>query len=112
VNKVLNKLCKLRRLAGPGNPDENEKAAARAKLDELLAKHKVTEAQLDAHEAPALPVPPIPAGFNPFGPGVVVVVQGFPGFGGFGGFGGFSTGTSSITTGNAGFGSSVTIQWG
>jgi hypothetical protein len=107
-HKMLDKLCKVRRLA-QNNPEEKERAAAWGKLAELMAKHEVSAAQLDAYEKgrgvlPAAPryAQPAPA---PFQGGFVVEIDPSSGFGRVFGFGfGFSvnvtggTGTDSTTT--------------
>ena len=104
---MVERLTKVRRLARQ-SPVEGERKAAESKLQELLKRHAVTEAELDAFDRRAErpgPMPaPWPARGNPFEQ--VVVVEG----GGFGSIfaamfgGGFSfhvssdTGTSSTST--------------
>jgi hypothetical protein len=87
----LDRLCKVRRLARQ-SPEPGERRAGEAKLTELLAKHGITEHDLDRHEGPVFrrhrPPEPQPfAGAVQFPGGVVIeIVPGSP-FGQVFGFG-------------------------
>jgi hypothetical protein len=110
VTPPIEKICKLRRLS-QNNPDEHEAAKARKKVDELLERHGLTEADLDRHERPRpqpMPVPVHPGPFSGFPGGVTIYIVPGHGFGSVFGFGhGFGFGPSSTDTGT----SSQTDGW-
>jgi hypothetical protein len=102
--KLVERLSKVRRLARE-SPEENERKAGEGRLQEMLKKHSITEADLDAFDRKARRPSPMPPPW-PHSPFTVVIVPG-EGFGSvfaamFGG--GFSfhvnpgTGSSSTTT--------------
>jgi hypothetical protein len=95
------RLAKVRRLARE-SPAEGERKAAESKLQELLAKHSITEADLDVFDRRAAGPAPMPAPW-PGGPFNVEVVPG-QGFGSvfseiFGGGFSFRVRSTSASTG-------------
>jgi hypothetical protein len=106
-SRKIEKLVKVRRLARD-NPSKEEGAAAEERLRELMKKHGVTEAQLDAFEG--RPERPRPHPWRPHAhePSFVVVINpGSP----FGQVFGFGFGFNVTSSGGAGTSTDWTAGW-
>lgn len=104
MSELLDRLCKVRRLARQ-SPEPGERKNAEEKLTQLLEKHKLSEADLNHHDYQGT-APPAPPPQPQWG-GVVVQVMPGHGFGSVFGFGfgfnvHFTDGSVTSTTGSTG----------